>query len=75
MEVFARLPDPRARSGMRYPQKQLLSILALGTLRQGALNHHSIDEEPTSKPSPISHQAQRAGLQLAKTLKVLLRAS
>lgn len=32
MEVFARLPDPRARSGMRYPQKQLLSILALGTL-------------------------------------------
>jgi hypothetical protein len=31
-EVFARLPDPRARSGMRYPQRQLLSILALGML-------------------------------------------
>lgn len=32
MEVFQRLPDPRARSGQRYPQKQLLSILALGML-------------------------------------------
>jgi len=31
-EVFARLPDPRARSGMRYPQRQLLSILALGMM-------------------------------------------
>jgi hypothetical protein len=31
-EVFAKLPDPRARSGMRYPQRQLLSILALGML-------------------------------------------
>ena len=32
MEVFAALPDPRARSGKRYPQKQLLGILALGML-------------------------------------------
>jgi hypothetical protein len=32
MEVFALLPDPRARSGQRYPQKQLLGILALGML-------------------------------------------
>jgi hypothetical protein len=32
VDVFARLPDPRARSGLRYPQKQLLGILALGTL-------------------------------------------
>jgi len=31
-EVFARLPDPRARSGMRYPQRQLLGILALGMM-------------------------------------------
>jgi len=32
MEVFAQLPDPRARSGRRYPLKQLLGILALGML-------------------------------------------
>ena len=32
VEVFAALPDPRARSGMRYPQRQLLAILALGML-------------------------------------------
>jgi hypothetical protein len=32
MEVFEKLPDPRARSGQRYPQKQLLGILALGML-------------------------------------------
>jgi hypothetical protein len=32
MEVFESIPDPRARSGMRYPQKQLLGILALGML-------------------------------------------
>ncbi len=32
MELFASLPDPRARSGLRYPQRQLLAILALGTL-------------------------------------------
>lgn len=32
MEAFALLPDPRARSGKRYPQKQLLSILALGMI-------------------------------------------
>jgi hypothetical protein len=32
MEVFALLRDPRARSGQRYPQKQLLAILALGML-------------------------------------------
>lgn len=31
-EVFALLPEPRARSGMRYPQRQLLSILTLGML-------------------------------------------
>lgn len=31
-EVFAQLPEPRARSGMRYPQRQLLSILLLGML-------------------------------------------
>jgi hypothetical protein len=32
MAAFAHLPDPRARSGMRYPQRQLLGILALGML-------------------------------------------
>jgi hypothetical protein len=32
MEAFAQLPDPRARSGKRYPQKQLLGILALGMI-------------------------------------------
>lgn len=32
MEVFAKLPDPRALGGRRYPQRQLLSILALGML-------------------------------------------
>ena len=32
MEVFARLSDPRARAGRRYPLKQLLGILALGML-------------------------------------------
>lgn len=32
MEVFARLPDPRSMSGRRYPQRQLLAILALGML-------------------------------------------
>jgi hypothetical protein len=32
MDVFESIPDPRARSGMRYPQKQLLGILALGML-------------------------------------------
>jgi len=32
MEVFARLPDPRAMGGRRYPQKQLLAILSLGML-------------------------------------------
>lgn len=32
MEVFEALPDPRAKSGRRYPQKQLLAILALGML-------------------------------------------
>jgi hypothetical protein len=32
VEVFAGLSDPRARSGMRYPQRQLLAILALGML-------------------------------------------
>jgi len=31
-EVFYRLPDPRAKSGRRYPQALLLSILALGML-------------------------------------------
>lgn len=31
-DVFAQLPEPRARSGMRYPQRQLLSILLLGML-------------------------------------------
>jgi len=31
-DLFAALPDPRARSGMRYPQRQLLSILALGMM-------------------------------------------
>jgi hypothetical protein len=32
MEVFATLPDPRTMSGRRYPQRQLLSLLALGML-------------------------------------------
>jgi len=32
IEVFEKLPDPRARSGKRYPQKQLLGILALGMI-------------------------------------------
>jgi len=32
LEVFAGLPDPRARSGMRYPQRQLLAIMAMGML-------------------------------------------
>jgi hypothetical protein len=32
MEVFAHLPDPRTPRGRRYPQKQLLAILALGML-------------------------------------------
>lgn len=32
MEAFEQLPDPRARSGKRYPQKQLLGILALGMI-------------------------------------------
>jgi hypothetical protein len=32
MEVFAKLPDPRAMIGRRYPQKQLLAILFLGML-------------------------------------------
>ena len=32
MEAFAALPEPRARSGMRYPQKQILAIIALGML-------------------------------------------
>lgn len=32
LEVFERLPDPRAKSGRRYKQSQLLSILALGML-------------------------------------------
>jgi hypothetical protein len=31
-EIFAHLPDPRAASGRRYPQRQLLAILALGML-------------------------------------------
>jgi len=31
-EVFIKLPDPRAKSGRRYKQSQLLSILALGML-------------------------------------------
>jgi hypothetical protein len=32
LELFEKLPDPRSRSGQRYPQKQLLAILALGML-------------------------------------------
>jgi hypothetical protein len=32
IEAFEHLPDPRARSGKRYPQKQLLGILALGMI-------------------------------------------
>ena len=28
-DVFASLPEPRARSGMRYPQAQLLGIMTL----------------------------------------------
>lgn len=47
----------------------------LSTLRQAALNHHSTAEDTTTKPSPISHRAQRAALQLAQTLKRLLRAA
>ena len=47
----------------------------MSTLRQVALNHHSTAQESTTKPSPISHRTQRAALQLAQTLKLLLRAS
>jgi hypothetical protein len=32
IEAFATLEDPRARSGKRYPQKQIFGILALGLL-------------------------------------------
>jgi hypothetical protein len=32
MQVYEHLPDPRARSGKRYPQKQLLGIITLGML-------------------------------------------
>ena len=31
-DLFATLPEPRKRSGMRYPQAQLLSIMTLGML-------------------------------------------
>lgn len=47
----------------------------MSTLRQVALHHHSTNKGSTSKPSPISHRTQRAALQLAQTLKLLLRAS
>lgn len=47
----------------------------MSTLRQVALQHHCTAKQPMTKPSPISHRAQQAALQLPQTLNLLLRAS